>query len=286
MANFLASEAEFLQFYGSDHRPVVTTVTFAEGNKKHNFRFDKRLLSIPDFKDLSNKDGSPHFYVGIIISLDQIRECRKSMATCRRHNILNASKRIEELKNKVDVAMSSSGPIRRRIPRFQRELAMAFCDEETYWKTKSRNNWLEGGNRNTKFFHAYTKTRYSKNRIHSIQNTQGITIKGDKAIGDHAKEFFQQIYKSNNNPVLDSIFDNFVATATLEINEAITKEFSNSEICEAVCNIGADKAPGFYQQCWGVVGEDVISEMKYFFHTSSMRPGVNHTDICMIPCKD
>lgn len=58
----------------------------------------------------------------------------------------------------------------------------------------------------------------------------------------------------------------------------------------AVYNIGADKAPGpdglttsFYQQCWDIVGEDGIREVKHFFLTSLMRPGVNHTNICMIP---
>lgn len=70
----------------------------------------------------------------------------------------------------------------------------------------------------------------------------------------------------------------------------ITKEFSVSEIYNAVCNIGADKDLGldrltarFYQQCWDVVGKDVIKEVHHFFLTSTMRVGVNHTNICMIP---
>lgn len=140
--------------------------------------------------------------------------------------------------------MASSGPSRRRIAGLRNDLASAYRDVEIYWKTKSRNNWLELGDHNTKFFHACTKTRFSKNRIHSIKDTSRKVYRGDKDIGLHAESFFQNIYQSTNNPVVESIFDDFIPPVTSEINNTLTKDFTNSEIYEALCQIGADKAPG------------------------------------------
>lgn len=45
-----ASEAEFLKLSGSDHRPVVTTVSFLNQRYQKPFRFDKRLFKVKDFK--------------------------------------------------------------------------------------------------------------------------------------------------------------------------------------------------------------------------------------------
>lgn len=44
-----ASEAEFLRLSGSNHRPVVTTVSFIQQNQRKPFRFDKRLFKVKDF---------------------------------------------------------------------------------------------------------------------------------------------------------------------------------------------------------------------------------------------
>ena len=47
--------------------------------------------------------------------------------------------------------------------------------EETHWKQKSRANWLQEGDRNTKFFHLAAKIRGSKNRIDKVE-FKGISI--------------------------------------------------------------------------------------------------------------
>ena len=39
----------------------------------------------------------------------------------------------------------------------------------------------------------------------------------------------------------------------------------------------------FYQQCWDIVGEAICAELKSFFATGKLSPGLNHTNICMIP---
>ncbi|KAG7542900.1 Reverse transcriptase domain [Arabidopsis thaliana x Arabidopsis arenosa] len=176
------------------------------------------------------------------------------------------------------------------IPQIQHDLAIAYRDEEVYWKLKSRNTWMIEGDRNTQFFHACAKSRFSQNYIVSIKDETGVIHRGFSAIGDHAEHFFTNVYKSTNHQVSTMDFADFIPSVTSDINDDLTKEFTSKEIYEAVSQIGDDRAPGpdgltarFYKQCWDIVGEDVIAEVKTFFHTSVMKPAINHTNICMIP---
>ncbi|KAI3832520.1 hypothetical protein MKW98_002066, partial [Papaver atlanticum] len=50
------------------------------------------------------------------------------------------------------------------------------------------------------------------------------------------------------------------------------------------------KAPGpdgmpavFFKRCWEHVGEDVTQTIKQCFASASLPPGLNHTNICLIP---
>lgn len=179
---------------------------------------------------------------------------------------------------------------RQQIPIVQQELIKAYNDEEQYWKDKSRNQWLREGDCYTGFFHATTKVRFSKNRLTSIQNDQGVTFLGDTEIGHHAQDFFTQIYKSNGRQVSVLDFADVIPTVTPAINEELEREFTDTEIYNAVSLIGDDKALGpdgltatFYKRCWDIVGKDVVKEVRQYFATGKMKPGVNHTNICMIP---
>lgn len=204
---------------------------------------------------------------------------------------LNADNRIRILQAKLNKTRSSlNRKTRQQIPIVQQELIKAYNDEEQYWKDKSRNQWLREGDCYTCFFHATTKVRFSKNRLTSIQNDQGITFLGDTEIGHHAQDFFTQIYKSNGRQVSVLDFADVIPTVIPAINEELEREFTDTEIYNAVSLIGDDKALGpdgltatFYKRCWDIVGKDVVREVRQYFATGKMKPGVNHTNICMIP---
>lgn len=120
--------------------------------KEKTVAFDKRLLQNISFKDYVRKGwNSTNMRWNFLIIIDRILECRKSMAQCRMHLKLNSTKKTEELHIGLELAMTSSATLRSRIPLIQKELAVAFGEEETYWKQKIRNTWLTEGDRNTRF---------------------------------------------------------------------------------------------------------------------------------------
>ncbi|CAA7017884.1 unnamed protein product [Microthlaspi erraticum] len=74
------------------------------------------------------------------------------------------------------------------------------------------------------------------------------------------------------------------------MNTALLRSVTDMEIKEAVLSIGSDKAPGhdrftasFYQGFWEDIRADLCSMVKFFFDTGIMEPGINHTQLCLIP---
>ena len=54
------------------------------------------------------------------------------------------------------------------------ELKRAIKNEEIFWRTKSRVQWLQEGDKNTKFFHAQTMKRRRRNTIRGLKEDDGI----------------------------------------------------------------------------------------------------------------
>lgn len=93
------------------------------------------------------------------------------------------------------------------------------------------------------------------------------------------------------NPVdLESLFEGFQSRVTEEMNNDLDKQFTDDKIRKAAFSVKRSSTPGedgltgaFYQHHWSIVGATVIEEVRSFFRMSSVPPGWNHTQICLLP---
>ena len=63
--------------------------------------------------------------------------------------------------------------------------------EVIMWKQRSRVEWLQNGDRNTKFFHAEASQSWSKNRIEGLKDSEGVCEGATKAI---ILDYFKNIF--------------------------------------------------------------------------------------------
>lgn len=95
---------------------------------------------------------------GSVRLVEKIKNCRISMARWKRKNRVHANERIVDLQRHLDfVQFAGEAPYKLRDIR--KKLNQAYIDEENFWRIKSRNKWLNAGDRITRFFHAQSKTR-------------------------------------------------------------------------------------------------------------------------------
>lgn len=83
---------------------------------------------------------------------EKLRVCRKDISEWRRNNPTNAPRRIKELKASIDHAHMDPLITLDEIHTMRKELSWKYRNEENFLKQKSRNNWLNNGDCNTRSF--------------------------------------------------------------------------------------------------------------------------------------
>lgn len=69
--------------------------------------------------------------------------------------------------------------------------------EEEYWHMRSRINWINEGDANSKFFHLSVINRRRKNKIVSFVDDNGVIITDCNAILSHVFQYFN-IYTTSH----------------------------------------------------------------------------------------
>ena len=103
-------------------------------------------------------------------------------------------------------------------------------------------------------------------------------------------DYFSKLYTKDPEVDPQGVASLFKASLSDEVNDNLCKPFSDSEIGDALFQIGPLKAPGpdglparFFQRNWGCLKEDVVHAVKLFFELGTMPEGVNDTAIVLIP---
>lgn len=111
---------------------------------------------------------------------------------------------------------------------------------EERWRQRSRCNWLQQGDKNTRFFHLFASTRLNRNKVRFLlhEGQQVSDLQGVKMI------FFEQIRSllGSSNPV-----KNFNPTAMYENDQSLCSlddPFSEPEVEVAVRQLAKNKASG------------------------------------------
>uniref|UniRef100_A0A2N9FZM9 Reverse transcriptase domain-containing protein n=1 Tax=Fagus sylvatica TaxID=28930 RepID=A0A2N9FZM9_FAGSY len=142
------------------------------------------------------------------------------------------------------------------------ELDKVILMEEISWRQKSRALWLKEGDKNSRFFHRVANSHRNANTIGKLL-INGIPSTNQDEIRDHISQFYEQLYKENGyrRPMLDGI------------------QFTNKAS-------GPDGfSLAFFQQCWGVVCNDMLAVCYEFHEYCSFERSLNATFISLIPKK-
>ncbi|CAN1163366.1 hypothetical protein LINPERHAP2_LOCUS24999 [Linum perenne] len=74
------------------------------------------------------------------------------------------------------------------------EIECIWKEEEALLCKRAKVNWLQQGDRNSKFFHAAVRYRKQRNQITKLQDDQGIWISDPEKLKDLAISFFSDLF--------------------------------------------------------------------------------------------
>lgn len=203
------------------------------------------------------------------------------------------SKRIRECKEKLKRLRSrQDADSISKYEEVRQQLYLILDQKEIFWRQRSKQLWLESGDKNTKYFHASSSTRRRRNQIHKLKTVDGDWRTWQDGLPNLIEDFFQKLFTSNQmqgGQVIDCVSTTISADQNRELIRGVTEE----EVKRAIFQMHPDKAPGpdgmtpaFFQKHWSVVGKEVVNMVRDFFLTGELIDGINETNIVLIPKKN
>lgn len=182
---FYSGCVEYLNYEGSDHKPILTCFDLTKKKGKGLFRFDRRLRDNPEIKALVDQTWR--------------RAGRSSVQTKVRWNKdqqRNSKILINKWKDELECAMTSTSNDEALLTRINADLKAAYLAEESFWRQRSRNLWLSLGDKNSGYFHAVTKGRRARNYFSVLENSEGTPVFTEGEITGTIVEYFKNLFKT------------------------------------------------------------------------------------------
>ncbi|TXG61366.1 hypothetical protein EZV62_012729 [Acer yangbiense] len=166
-------------FHTSDHRPILLKFDkFSRQLKSRysGFRFEPFWLKEEDigrvvmdfWKGKSLLNSTQEF-------LCKLNQCATSLVGWSRDRFKNLSNQIEVKNREIECLYKNSEKdgVMTVIRELEKSVEELLDSEEIFWKQRSRVEWLEAGDRNSKFLHARATARKKKNTIQRLLNSEG-----------------------------------------------------------------------------------------------------------------
>lgn len=269
---------------------MLISLIEAQDSYRGCFRFDSRFLEVAGVQDTVARAWNDSISRGGSSVSNRLKSCRKALSSLKRQANMNSRDRIHQAEMALEQEQSALTQSTDRIHFLKRELLRAQRDEETYWWQRSKEKWLQRGDKNSTFFHNSDKARRARKHIDKLVDDDGAEVFSEAAKGDVAVKFYSNLFRSSNPTPFTSWFQDLRTRVTAQMKGDLTKRVSAEEIKDALFSIHPSKAPGpdgmsalFFQRFWHLVEAQVVREIQRFFEEGILPKEWNYTHLCLIP---
>ncbi|KAG8497199.1 hypothetical protein CXB51_008579 [Gossypium anomalum] len=280
--SFLFLEAGVIRQSSSDHDAIILDI---EGGRPRDSLRDSRLCFKHDVRWARNEEAKmiikEGWQSGIQETMEKITNVGKKLGRWQYKKLKQMRNQIGTLQVKINRIIDGQGS-NYEAWKFARY-------REKILGSKIRVNWLKEGDRNTRFFHVRATNRRKKN-IARLKDINGYWRENTVDICKAIREYFQLLFKSNLNSNRVLNLDYIERCISVEDNDKLLKDFTDSEIKEAFSQMDPRKAPridrlsgNFFRENWDVVGEDVIKLCLDILRGEKDMGCLNDTIIVLIP---
>ncbi|KAL5794249.1 hypothetical protein ACOSP7_002843 [Xanthoceras sorbifolium] len=282
-----------LEFWGSDHCPILIEFDVCE-HRRHRFHFEECWTVYPECEKIVQQNwGSCSSAKSLAAVSAQICNCAEVLQVWNRTNFHHLKNKIAEKRHILQsVSSDLSGSSWQTIQVVEKELDVLLSKEELYWRQRSRNNWLKGGDRNTRFFHQAASSRRRRNFIHGLRDSSRQWVSSRSGIIGIIQGYYRSLFTSATgrpesvNEILSSVRNR----VSISMNRLLDASFTAQEVRTAVFQLPPSKAPGkdgmsacFFQKYWAIVGNGVTDACLGFLNTGEGIEAINATLIALIP---
>lgn len=181
----------------SDHSPLLLIPELqTRGDIKRHFRFENAWLTEPMCFQII-KDGWAVENIGDI--MQKMKCCAESLEVWGREITGCFSKRIKDCKNILKLLRDKTDA--QSITAYEsakKQLHLVLDQKELFWKQRSKQLWLQAGNKNTKYFHACCNRRKRSNHLQRLKDDTGNWVDWKWGLSEMIKTYFQNLFTESH----------------------------------------------------------------------------------------
>jgi hypothetical protein len=292
---FPNADVKVLAKISSDHHPVLVKIKEEKWiwQKKGKFKLEEGCCAREDYRKAIHdswecRRGRADPWNNIIRNLQR---CQKVTQVWVKKN-LRASEDLIKAKTRELMVVQQEGKEEERSieESLKKEIDGLLEEEDIKWQQRAKENWLRGGDRNTKYFHACASQRRRRNSVEKIRDEEGNICTNPTDIEDAFVKYYGELFTTAGSSKVDSCTSAIRGSVSNEMNGKLTATFTKEEVKQALDQMDPFKAPGpdgftvsFYQKNWDTVGEEVCDAVLYFFNSCRLEGRINATNIALIP---
>jgi hypothetical protein len=105
--------------------------------------------------------------------------------------------------------------------------------EEQWWSQRAKTNWLQHGDKNSKFFHFKASQRQRKNKINYIKDRQGNIQTQNKDIQEVFENYFTELFTSSNPSDMQDTLQVVANKVHPQMKDYLNQKFTDAEVSYA-----------------------------------------------------
>lgn len=164
--------------------------------------------------------------------------------------------------------------------------------EELYWRQRSRQDWLQCGDKNTDVFHTKAKQRVQRNTISIIHDEAGQKFEEEDQIQEVFAAYYENLLSAGGQVETSDVVNKIIEKVRSEDVNMLAATYTGAEVKDALDQMHPTKAPGpdgmsaiFYQAFWPTVGGDVVERVLGILNRGEEIESINNTHVVLIPTK-
>ena len=306
--------------YRSDHSIIVLELQFS--NQKHGkgyWKFNNSLLNDIEYVNLINKKinnvilqySLPVYNRENITNIDRselqfiiddqlfmetlLMEIRGETISFSSYKTKAKNQREKHIEKEISFLETNLNETNKdRLSSLQSELENLRKEKLHGSFIRSRANWVDSGEKVTKYFCNLEKQNIASKTIPFIETEDGNHLFDQREILKEAKHYYETLYNESNNLIDVNLEDDLKNCTSNKLDEKQKKELEGllqyNEVTHTLKNMKHDKSPGgdgftsnFYKVFWNKIGHFVVRALNHAFISRSFSPNVKLGTITCIP---
>ncbi|XP_075524522.1 uncharacterized protein LOC142556916 [Primulina tabacum] len=260
------AKAQSLDFYHSDHRPILLELGKTNDqlvHRGHAFRFEPHWVTKEECKDIVEL-GWQKLNISLTLQ-DRILSCKQALQTWAGNRFRNLPRKLKHKRMQLH-------------------------------NLKTRDKWMDNVQQINSLEKEIEilahKEEMDKNHIRGLVSSHGDWCTEEAQMSSIIEDYFTNLFASNNPTLEDrrNILDCVEPIIDEHMNSILNASFSAAEIKMALFDMHPDKAPGsdgmsvfFYQKFWNSIGGEVIEAVQRILNDGQPLDAWNDTIVNLIP---